>query len=142
MEDKEFEEITVPANPFLPYESEPEEVLLPSHFSVDGIAVKREHHTEDTAEETLTNASERKETSMQVSNSNKSVENEYVLFGRSVACQLQKLPEYLALQSMEFIQSYLVQRRLSILEEGTFVGNNNYGGRPFSRFAQANSNSH
>lgn len=40
-------------------------------------------------------------------------DNEFDCFGKSVACQLKKLPESVALESMAYIQSYLVQQRLA-----------------------------
>nr|XP_022905326.1 uncharacterized protein LOC111417322 isoform X2 [Onthophagus taurus] len=40
-------------------------------------------------------------------------DNEFDCFGKSVASSLKKLPESVALESMESIQSYLVRRRLS-----------------------------
>ncbi|XP_072384016.1 uncharacterized protein [Diabrotica undecimpunctata] len=39
-------------------------------------------------------------------------ENEFDVFGKSVACHLKKLPEFSALESMQHIQSYLIQRRM------------------------------
>lgn len=39
-------------------------------------------------------------------------ENEFDYFGKSVTCQLKKLPETVALESMAYIQSYLVKQRL------------------------------
>lgn len=40
-------------------------------------------------------------------------DNEFDCFGKSVAASLKKLPESIALESMEYIQSYLVRQRLS-----------------------------
>lgn len=145
MDIKESQEFTVPSDPFLPDEREAEEIEIRRNFPADGVAVKQENNTEDIRGDSATSTNnvspgtfDPKETPSQLCSSDKSIENEYILFGKSVACQLQKLPEYLALQSMEFIQSYLVQRRLSILEEGM----SNYNGRPISRLPQTNSNTH
>lgn len=45
----------------------------------------------------------------------KDEDNEFDCFAKSVACQLKKLPESVALKSMAYIQSYLVQQRLAQL---------------------------
>lgn len=39
-------------------------------------------------------------------------DNEFDCFGKTITCQLKKLPEAIALQSMAYIQSYLVNQRL------------------------------
>uniref|UniRef100_A0AAR5PMT2 BED-type domain-containing protein n=1 Tax=Dendroctonus ponderosae TaxID=77166 RepID=A0AAR5PMT2_DENPD len=46
---------------------------------------------------------------------NKEEDDEFDCFGKSVACQLKKLPESAALKSIAYIQSYLVQQRLAQL---------------------------
>lgn len=43
-------------------------------------------------------------------------ENEFDCFGRLVACQLKKLPEGRALESIDFIQHYLVTQRLNSID--------------------------
>ncbi|XP_055903122.1 uncharacterized protein LOC129939216 isoform X2 [Eupeodes corollae] len=43
-------------------------------------------------------------------------EQEFDCFGASVACQLRKLPEKMAQESMDYIQSFLVRQRLNSIE--------------------------
>lgn len=50
----------------------------------------------------------------------KSEENEFHFFGKTIACMLKKLPETMALESMAYIQSYLIQKRLKA------IGNQNH----------------
>ncbi|CAH1098696.1 unnamed protein product [Psylliodes chrysocephalus] len=106
------EVMSSPANPTIPptpkmsiTNRKPATLIAPKSMKI-GQTTGKQSHTDKAIQE-LRELSEKLDTPADDNNN-----NEFNYFGKFIACHLQTFSEHLALESMAFIQSYLIQQRL------------------------------